>query len=114
MFLRHTHESESALNLAGLNYQKADIDLKIQDYLKASSPGPYVKEIAFFIMATDIGMFIVALLFYYLIKVFSSISVFDSARRRSLVDGIQRIPKFILRNVARTSGFNVVSSGKLV
>ena len=59
MFLRHSHESESALNFAGSNYQKADIDLKIQEYLKAYSPGPSVEEIATFIIATEIGMFIV-------------------------------------------------------
>ena len=60
MFLRHSHPSECALTLAGLNYQKANIDLKIQDYLMAS---PSVEEIMSFIMATDISMFIVALLF---------------------------------------------------
>ena len=59
MFLRHSHQSASALTLAGLNYQKADIDLKIQDYLKAS---PSVETIMSFIMATGC-MFIVALLF---------------------------------------------------
>ena len=63
MFLRHSNTKESALNLAGLKYQKGDIDSKIQDYLKASSPEPSVEEIMSFIMATDIGMFIVALLF---------------------------------------------------
>lgn len=43
-----------------MDYQKANIDLKIQDYLKASSPQHFIEEFASFIMATDIGMFIVA------------------------------------------------------
>ena len=115
MFLRHSNrKKESALNLAGLSYQKGDIDLKIQDYLKASFSEPPVEEITSFIIATDIGMFIVALLFSYLIKVFSSISVYGSARRRSLVDKILRNSRIILRNIARKSGFNVVWSGKFV
>ena len=63
MLLRLSNTTESALNLVGLDYQIADIDLKIQDYLKAYSPGPSVEEIASFIMATEIGMIIVALLF---------------------------------------------------
>ena len=59
MFLRHLNTTESALNLAGLDYQKADINLKIQDYLQASSPEHSVEEAASFVMATEIGMFIV-------------------------------------------------------
>ena len=51
MFFRHSNiKKESALNLAGLNYQKGDIDLKIQDYLKASSSEPSVEEITSFII----------------------------------------------------------------
>ena len=42
----------------GLDYQKSDIDLKIQDYLKASSQEHTVEDFASFIMATDIGMLI--------------------------------------------------------
>ena len=60
MFLRLSNTTKSALNIAGLDYQKSDIDLKIQDYLQASHS---VEEITAFIMETDIGMFIVALLF---------------------------------------------------
>ena len=59
MFLRHSNTTESALNIAGSDYQKVDIDLKIQDHLKASSPKHSVEEFASFIMATEIGMFIV-------------------------------------------------------
>ena len=57
MFLLHS--TEYALNIAGCDYQKGDIDLKIQDYLKASSPERSIEELAFFIMNTEIGMFIV-------------------------------------------------------
>ena len=60
MFLRHSNTTESALNLAGSAYQQADIDLKIQGFLKASSPEHSVEEVASFIMTTEIGMFIVA------------------------------------------------------
>ena len=59
MFLRPSNTAESALNIAGLDYQKGDIDLKIQDYLKASSTEHSIEELAFFIMNTEIGMFIV-------------------------------------------------------
>ena len=59
MFLQPSNTTESALNIAGLDYQKGDIDLKIQDYLKASSPEHSIEELAFFIMNTEIGMFIV-------------------------------------------------------
>jgi hypothetical protein len=59
-FLWLSNGSESALTLAEADYQKANIDLKIQEYLQASSPEHSVEEFAFkFIMATDIGMFIV-------------------------------------------------------
>ena len=59
MFLRLSRSTKSALKIAGLDYQKADIDLKIQDYLKAPSTGHSVEEIASFIMTTEIGIFIV-------------------------------------------------------
>ena len=60
MFLRHSNKAESALNLAGSAYQQADIDLKIQSFLNASSLEHSVEEVASFIMTTEIGMFIVA------------------------------------------------------
>ena len=56
--LRLSNTRESSLNLVGLDYQKSDIDLKIQDYLKASSQEHTVEDFASFIMATDIGMLI--------------------------------------------------------
>ena len=61
IFLHYSNTTESALNLAGLDYQKTDIDLKIQDFLKASSPEQSVEQFASFIMATDIGMLIDAI-----------------------------------------------------
>ena len=57
MFLLHSNKAESALNFAGSAYQQADIDLKIQGFLNASSPE---HSVASFIMTTEIGMFIVA------------------------------------------------------
>ena len=60
MFLRQSNEAKSALNLAGSAYQQADIDLKIQGFLNASSLECSVDEAASFIMTTEIGMFIVA------------------------------------------------------
>ena len=53
-----SNTTKPALNLAGLNYLNADIDLKIQDYLKASFPNHSIEGFASFIMATDIGMLI--------------------------------------------------------
>ena len=64
MFLRLSNTTKFALNLAGLDYQKADIELKIEDYLKASSSEHSVEGFASFIMATDIGMLIYALYYY--------------------------------------------------
>ena len=59
MFLHLSNNRESALTDAGLDFQKADTNLKIQDYLKAYSPEHSVEESTSFIMATDICMFIV-------------------------------------------------------
>ena len=58
IFLQFSNTTESALNLAGLDYQKADIDLKVQDYLMTYSTKHSIEEFASFIMATDIGMLI--------------------------------------------------------
>jgi hypothetical protein len=51
---------ESALTNAELAYQEANIDWKIQEHLTASSQEHSVKQFAAFIMATDIGEFILA------------------------------------------------------
>ena len=52
--------SKSALTQAAMEYQAANIDLKIQQYLTTSSQEYSVEEFASFIMATDIGIFILA------------------------------------------------------
>jgi hypothetical protein len=51
---------ESALTQADLAYQEANIDLNIQQFLAASSQEHSVQLFAGFIMATDIGLFILA------------------------------------------------------
>jgi hypothetical protein len=60
-FLRLSNLSpKSALTHAELDYQEANIDLKIQQYLAASSQEHSVELFAAFIMATDIGLFILS------------------------------------------------------
>ena len=57
-FLRLSNlSSESALACADLHYQEANIDLKIQEYL-TSSQEKSIMLFVNFIMATDIGLFI--------------------------------------------------------
>ena len=51
---------EAALTHVELAYREANIDWKIQQYLTASSQEHSVKQFAAFIMATDIGEFILA------------------------------------------------------
>lgn len=46
---------QSALVHADHDYQQANIDLKIQEHLAASSQEHSVEQLASFIMATDIG-----------------------------------------------------------
>jgi hypothetical protein len=60
-FLWISNESEAALTLAAVDYQKANIDLKIQEYLKAYSLKHSVEEFAHFIMATEIGIWLLHL-----------------------------------------------------
>ena len=65
LILRHatilqlSTSEESALTQSELDYQQADIDLNIQ-HLMASSSEHSIKEFVTFIMATDIGSFILA------------------------------------------------------
>ena len=57
-FLRLTNlEPESALDQAELDYQRANIDLKITQHLAANSHHHSVKRLAKFVMATNIGLF---------------------------------------------------------
>ena len=48
---------EEAITLAGQDYQQANIDMKIQEYLNAFTPEDSVEKFAEFIMATNIGLF---------------------------------------------------------
>ena len=50
--------SESALTRAELHYREGNVDLKIQQHLAASSQVHSVELFVGFIMATDIGSFI--------------------------------------------------------
>ena len=61
---------ELALKHADQQYQEANIDLKIQEYLTTTSQEQSVMPLEDFIMATDIGLFIPAstILSKYLIK----------------------------------------------
>jgi hypothetical protein len=54
--LRLTHLPEPALTYAELNYQKANIDVAIQQHLMAHPQEHSVEEFAGFIMGTDIGL----------------------------------------------------------
>jgi hypothetical protein len=59
MFFQLSNDSQSALSQAEQNYQAENIDSKILEYLKTFSPGDSVKQFSEFIMATDIGLFII-------------------------------------------------------
>ena len=59
-FLKPSNSSvEAALTHAEMDFWASKIDLKIQEYLMASSHENSVDQFADFIMATDIGLFIV-------------------------------------------------------
>ena len=55
--LQLSYRPEKALTQAGQDYQDADIDLKVQEHLKAFTPEDTVEKFADFIMATNIGLF---------------------------------------------------------
>ncbi|KAH9001720.1 hypothetical protein EDB92DRAFT_95010 [Lactarius akahatsu] len=60
-FIRLSNVSpESALTHAELHYRHANIDSNIQQYLTTSSQEHSIELFAAFIMATDIGSFIIA------------------------------------------------------
>ena len=60
-FLRFSNLSaESALTHAEMDFWASRIDLKIQEHLVASSHEHSVEQFAHFIMASDIGLFILA------------------------------------------------------
>ena len=56
--LRTSNPPEGALANVDLNYQKANIDEPIQQYLKACGSEQSVEQFASFIMGTNIGLFI--------------------------------------------------------
>jgi uncharacterized protein YqgC (DUF456 family) len=56
--LRLSNSLQSALTYAELDYQKANIDMAIQQYLMTSASEHSVEQSAAFIMGTDIGLFI--------------------------------------------------------
>ena len=57
--LRTSNTPEEALNNAELDYQRANIDESIQQYLTACTSDVSVEQFAGFIMGTEIGLFIV-------------------------------------------------------
>ena len=63
--LRTSNLPKAALTNVDLNFQKANIDESIQQYIKACTPRLFsklsVEQFASFIMATDIGLFILLL-----------------------------------------------------
>ena len=64
-FLWSSHmplSSESALTYAEKDYQAANIKLKIEQYLLASTEEYTVEQLAHFIMSTDIGLLFLHLL----------------------------------------------------
>ena len=85
-FLWLSNEPESALTLAELDYQKANIDLKIQEYLKVSSPEHSVEEFAHFIMDTEIGMLIIAFMIIISDQTFSIISVLNLLSKHKCIE----------------------------
>ena len=56
--LRTSNGPEKALALAGKDYKKANVDFKIQEYLKEFTSEDSVEKFADFIMTTNIGLFI--------------------------------------------------------
>lgn len=54
---------KAALTQAGQNYQAANIDERIEQYLTASSQVHSIEEFSRFVITTDIGWFILTLSF---------------------------------------------------
>lgn len=79
---------ESALTYADRHYQEANIDLKIQEHLAASSQELSVEQLANFIMATDIGWFIlvsVQLISHQVCTEYQAESLAGATRRGDLI-----------------------------
>ena len=76
--LQTTNLPEEALTNVDLNYQKANIDESIQQYLMASASKLSIEQFAGFIMSTQIGLFILSLVLMsplYLITLFCHLDV---------------------------------------
>jgi hypothetical protein len=69
-FLRLSNLPESALTYAELDYQKANIDVAIQQHLMAHGPEHSVEQFADFIMGTDIGLLYSSLCHLYILSPF--------------------------------------------
>jgi hypothetical protein len=68
--LRLSNTHKQALTLAGVDYKKAKVGLKIQEYLKTFTAEDSVEQFADFIMTTNIG-----LLCIYLMQTISHLSL---------------------------------------
>ena len=54
-FIQLSASNTSALTQSELDYQQANIGLKIQQHLMGTSPEDSINDLVIFIMATDIG-----------------------------------------------------------
>ena len=82
--------AESALTHAEMNFWASKVDLKIQEHLVASFHENSVQQFADFIMATDIGLFILASVRIISHQAFTSIIlVFYSKECKEKTFGLQ-------------------------
>lgn len=72
-----TMDAETALTQVEMDYQAANIHLKIKEHLASSSQEHSVEHFAHFIMTTVIGLFIFAYAKIISHEPFSAISVFS-------------------------------------
>ena len=78
--LRLSQRANSALAQADLDYQKAKIDLTVQQHPLAYSPGDTVEQFIGFIMATEIGVFVLLSVTIISHQAFSAFPVFSISR----------------------------------
>jgi hypothetical protein len=78
-FLRFSNTPGAALTQAEVDYQESNIDLKIQEYLEASTSED-VGQFASFIKATEIGVFVLLYVATISYQTSSIISVFSENR----------------------------------
>jgi hypothetical protein len=69
-FLRVSNLPESALYYADLDYQKANIDLAIQQHLMAHGPEHSEEQFASFVMDTNIGFVYSSICCLYILSTF--------------------------------------------